>query len=79
MNRINMYCAFGVFLVVALVAGQYAIIRYTATTAPPTAVAAPAPILQKFRFGVLCPDGSRVEYVATERLPKTEMCYPDPE
>jgi hypothetical protein len=49
------------------------------TTTPPAAVAATAPVLQKFRFGVLCPDGSRVEYVATERLPKAEMCYPDPE
>jgi hypothetical protein len=78
MNRITMYCVAGVFLVVALVAGQYAVIRYTTTT-PPAAVVVPAPILQKFRFGVLCPDGSRVEYVATERLPKAEMCYPDPE
>ena len=52
--------------------------KYPATT-PPAAVAAPAPILQKLRFGVICPDGSRVEYVATERLPKAEMCYPDPE
>ena len=29
---------------------------------------------QKFRFGEQCPDGLRVEYVSTIRLPKSVIC-----
>jgi len=37
---------------------------------------APAPQTQaqKFRFGEQCPDGLRVEYVSTYRLPKAVVC-----
>jgi len=37
---------------------------------------APAPQsqAQKFRFGEQCPDGLRVEYVSTYRLPKAVVC-----
>jgi len=30
--------------------------------------------VQKFRFGEQCPDGLRVEYVSTIRLPKSIVC-----
>ena len=73
---LKVYTISALALVGLLVGGN---LYYRDTTAPPAAVAATAPVLQKFRFGIVCPDGSRVEYVATERLPKSEMCYPDPE
>ena len=31
---------------------------------------------QKFRYGELCSDGLRVEYVSTIRLPKSVVCQP---
>lgn len=34
----------------------------------------PAMQVQKFRFGEQCPDGLRVEYVSTIRLPKAVIC-----
>ena len=36
--------------------------------------ASPAPQAQKFRFGELCPDGLKVEYISTIRLPKSVVC-----
>ena len=30
--------------------------------------------VQKFRFGEQCPDGLRVEYISTIRLPKAVVC-----
>jgi len=35
---------------------------------------APQAQAQKFRFGEQCPDGLRVEYVNTVRLPKSVVC-----
>jgi len=30
--------------------------------------------MQKFKFGEQCPDGLRVEYISTIRLPKSVIC-----
>jgi len=40
----------------------------------PEKAPAPQPQAQKFRFGEQCPDGLRVEYVSTYRLPKAVVC-----
>lgn len=34
----------------------------------------PLPQAQKFRFGEQCPDGLKVEYISTIRLPKSMLC-----
>jgi len=37
------------------------------------------PKAQRYRFDVVCPDGSHVGYVSTHRLPKSTLCQPDPQ
>jgi len=40
----------------------------------PEKAPAPQAQAQKFRFGEQCPDGLRVEYVSTYRLPPAVVC-----
>ena len=57
--------------VVVIVAGIFVFWMASYPTKPtPT----PTPQVQKFRFGEQCPDGLRVEYVSTIRLPKSVVC-----
>jgi hypothetical protein len=77
-KQMTIYIGFAAVLLVGIVAGN---LSTRGEEKPPTyPVNIPVkPEVQKYRFGIQCPDGSRVEYVAVERLSKKIVCKPDPE
>jgi len=74
MDRAILYALTCVLVLTATVAVT---VSYRNLTDKPVKVEEPK--AQRYRFDVVCPDGSRVGYVNTHRLPKSTLCQPDPQ
>jgi len=65
--KADIYFGISIFILI-LIIGSWNYLESKQSTKPPIQY------MQKFKFGEQCPDGLRVEYVSTIRLPKAVIC-----